>query len=61
MEVLNGDAATAIVEFIDNSPDSLVAMTTHGRSGLGRWALGSVTDRVVRHAAAPVLVLRSIR
>ena len=59
VEVLNGDAATAIVEFIDNSPDSLVAMTTHGRSGLGRWALGSVTDRVVRHAAAPVLVLRS--
>ncbi len=59
VEVLNGDAATAIVEFIDHSPGSLVAMTTHGRSGLGRWALGSVTDRVVRHAAAPVLVLRS--
>lgn len=59
VEVLNGDPATAIVEYIDRSPDSLLAMTTHGRSGLGRWVIGSVTDRVVRHAAAPVLVLRS--
>ena len=59
VEVLNGDPATAIVEFIDRSPNSLVAMTTHGRSGLGRWTLGSVTDRVVRHAAGPALVLRS--
>ena len=59
VEVLNGDPATAIVEYIDRSPDCLVAMTTHGRTGLGRWTLGSVTDRVVRHSAAPVLVLRS--
>ena len=59
VEVLNGDPATAIVDYIDRSPTCLVAMTTHGRSGLGRWTLGSVTDRVVRHAAAPVLVLRS--
>ena len=59
VEVLNGDPATAIVEYVDRSPNSLVAMTTHGHSGLARWTMGSVTDRVVRHAAAPVLVLRS--
>ncbi len=58
-EVLNGDPATAIVEYIDKTPNSLLAMTTHGHSGLGRWIIGSVADRVVRHAAGPVLVLRS--
>lgn len=59
VEILNGDPATAIVDYIDKTPNSLVAMTTHGHSGVGRWTLGSVTDRVVRHAAGPVLVLRS--
>ena len=33
-------------------------MTTHGRSGINRLVLGSVTDRVVRYASAPVLVVR---
>ncbi|HIN36518.1 MAG TPA: hypothetical protein EYM77_02520 [Dehalococcoidia bacterium] len=34
-------------------------MTTHGHSGPGRWTLGSVTDRVVRHSGDPVLVIRT--
>jgi nucleotide-binding universal stress UspA family protein len=34
-------------------------MTTHGRSGIGRWLLGSVADRVVRHSRDPVLVVRA--
>jgi nucleotide-binding universal stress UspA family protein len=34
-------------------------MTTHGRSGMGRWLMGSVADRVVRHSAGPVMVLRA--
>ena len=33
-------------------------MTTHGRSGVGRMVLGSVTDRVIRHSNLPVLVIR---
>jgi len=37
----------------------LIAMTTHGRSGLNRWILGSVADAVVRHGGVPVLVIRS--
>ena len=45
---------------IDNASEqsSLVVMTTHGRSGIGRLVLGSITDRVVRHSKAPVLVIR---
>jgi nucleotide-binding universal stress UspA family protein len=56
--VLHGDPAAAIVDLTHDYPDALVAMTTHGRSGVGRWLMGSVTDRVVRHAAGPVMVLR---
>ena len=40
------------------SEQAMVVMTTHGRSGINRWMLGSVTDRVVRHSNVPVLVVR---
>lgn len=36
----------------------LVAMSTHSKSGIERWAIGSVTERVVRHSSDPVLVIR---
>jgi nucleotide-binding universal stress UspA family protein len=35
-------------------------MCTHGRSGVQRWALGSVTETVVRHSENPVLVVRAL-
>jgi nucleotide-binding universal stress UspA family protein len=46
-------------EIIDlaTEPNSLIAMCTHGRSGLKRWVLGSVTEKVVRHSNSPVLVI----
>ena len=37
---------------------SVVVMTTHGRGGMLRWALGSVADRVVRRSRIPVLIIR---
>ncbi len=57
--LLNGHPAGAVVDMARNTPASLIAMTTHGRSGMGRWVLGSVTDRVVRHSGNPVLVIRA--
>ncbi|MBM3947528.1 MAG: universal stress protein, partial [SAR202 cluster bacterium] len=54
-KVLRGDAAEAILKVASESPGCLVVMTSHGRSGVGRWLLGSVADRVVRHSPAPVL------
>ncbi len=57
--LLKGDPAAALVDLAQRSPDSLVAMTTHGRSGIGRWVIGSVADRVVRHSRVPVLLIRS--
>ena len=57
-QVLNGNPATAIIQITETIPNSLVAMTTRGRSGIQRWVMGSVTDRVVRHSNAPALVIR---
>lgn len=56
--VLHGEAATAILDLASATSGSMVAMTTHGRSGVERWVLGSVADRIVRHADVPVLVVR---
>ena len=60
-EVLRGAAGPGIVEFSKETPDSLVVMTTHGRSGFRRWVMGSVADAVVRHTGEPVLVMRPHR
>jgi len=55
-----GLAADAIIDFARNKPGSLIAMCSHGRSGVQRWVLGSVTETVVRHAHNPVLILRAV-
>ena len=54
---LGQNVAHVIIDKATEQP-SLVVMTTHGRSGIGRLVLGSVTDRVVRHSSLPVLVIR---
>jgi nucleotide-binding universal stress UspA family protein len=50
-------AAAAIIELARNTADNLMIMSTHGRSGIARWLLGSVTQRVVRHTNDPVIVI----
>jgi nucleotide-binding universal stress UspA family protein len=54
-----GFAADQIIALARQTPDSLIAMCTHGRSGLKRWILGSVTETVLRHSGNPVLVIRA--
>lgn len=57
--VLQGpDVPSALAAYIPANEVDLVVMTTHGRSGLGRAWLGSVADRLVRHAGVPVLLLK---
>jgi nucleotide-binding universal stress UspA family protein len=53
-----GLAADEIIAVARQTPDSVIAMCTHGRSGAKRWMLGSVTETVVRHSGSPVLVVR---
>jgi len=57
--IIEGDAANEIVDLAAGSPQSLIAMSTHGRSGVGRWVLGSVAEKVVQHSRAPVLLIRA--
>ena len=57
--VVVGHAAEEIIKAADEINASIIAMSTHGRSGLSRWAFGSVTDRVLRGGHKPVLVVRA--
>jgi nucleotide-binding universal stress UspA family protein len=58
-EVVFGDPARRIIEYVAGGGIDLVAMATHGRSGIGRLVLGSVAERVLHGVAVPVLLMRS--
>lgn len=57
--VIQGDPASEVIGLARKTPDNLIAMSTHGRSGIGRWLLGSVTEKTVQHSRDPVLLVRS--
>jgi nucleotide-binding universal stress UspA family protein len=52
-------AAEGILDYAENNEVDLIIMSTHGRSGVSRWAMGSVADKVVRHAKVPVMTVVS--
>jgi nucleotide-binding universal stress UspA family protein len=54
--IVTGKPAEAIIEYIGTHAVDMVVMATHGRSGLSRWAFGSVTDKVLHQSPVPVLV-----
>ena len=56
-EVLEGPTVRTLVEYGRSTPQSFVAMSTHGRTGFRRLLLGSVTEGVVRSSSAPVLIV----
>ena len=55
--VLDGPPAAILLDLAD--PGDLVVLTSHGRSGVGRWLLGSVAEKLVRQGRAPVVLVRS--
>ena len=57
--VTAGFPAEKIIDAAREHKDALVAICTHGRSGVNRFVMGSVTDRVVRHGGDPVLIIRA--
>jgi nucleotide-binding universal stress UspA family protein len=56
-EVILGRVDEQILNYTDNNNIDLIIMSTHGRSGVTRWAFGSVADKVVRHSKVPVLTV----
>jgi nucleotide-binding universal stress UspA family protein len=57
-EIVEGKPYLQIVRFAEEKEIDLIVMSTRGHSGLSRWLLGSVTDRVVRGATVPLLLVR---
>jgi universal stress protein A len=57
-EVRTGPAARAIIDVAKDKGIDLIVMGTHGRTGLAHALMGSVAERIVRHASCPVLTLR---
>jgi len=55
------NAAEEIIKFANEINANLIAISTHGSSGLTRWAFGSVTDKVLRVANVPVLMVRALK
>ena len=56
--VLEGSAAAAILEYADRVGVDMIVMGTHGRSGLDRFLVGSVAERVIRMSDVPVMTVR---
>jgi len=57
-KVLAGRPAETIIDFAQREKVDLVAIATHGRSGITRWIFGSVADRLVRALSVPILLVR---
>ena len=58
-EVAVGHPAEEILRYADENDIDLILMATHGRSGVGRWAMGSVADKVLRASIVPVWLVRA--
>ena len=60
-KVLRGSAPHALLDFAQETPNDLIVMTTHGRSGITRWLMGSVVEAMVRASGDPVLIIPNPR
>ena len=58
---VEGRLNAAILQFAEANQMDLIVICTRGRSGFSRWLIGSVADRVVRRATAPVLLVRAAK
>ena len=56
---IDGRPHVEIPQFAETNRVDLIVMSTRGQSGLSRWLMGSVADRVVRGATVPVLMVRT--
>lgn len=61
VQTADGDVADTIVSYADAHHVDLIVMSSHGRSGIGRWLHGSVAEKVLRGANCATLILRSAR
>jgi nucleotide-binding universal stress UspA family protein len=60
-EIVQGGVAENIVGYAERNKIDVIVMTTHGRSGLGRYLLGSVAGKVISISSVPVLIVPSMK
>lgn len=58
-EVLEGKVADVLAHRAEKNGVDLIIIASHGRSGVSRWVMGSVADRILRSACVPVLMIRA--
>lgn len=58
LHVMTGYAARDLIDFADEHGTGLIAMATHGRTGLERFLIGSVAEKVIRSASCPVFTVK---
>ena len=59
IEVITGNVAESVVDYTKSDKVDLIVMASHGRSGVSRWVLGSIADRVLHYSDLPVLLVRA--
>jgi nucleotide-binding universal stress UspA family protein len=57
--VVEGDAASEILNLAEQNHVGLIIISTHGRSGISRWALGNIANKVLRASHIPTLLIKS--
>jgi nucleotide-binding universal stress UspA family protein len=57
-DVSRGLVADTLLAVVSTTRADLIVLTSHGRTGFHRWALGSVAEKIARHGPVPVLILR---
>jgi nucleotide-binding universal stress UspA family protein len=58
-EVLEGKVAETLADWAEKNDVDLIVIASHGRSGIGRWVMGSVADRIMRSVCIPVMMIRA--
>lgn len=58
-EVLEGKVADTLAQWAEKNGVDLIVIASHGRSGVSRWVMGSVAERILRSACVPVLMIRA--
>ena len=58
-EVLEGSVAETLATWAEKNDVDLIIIASHGRSGVSRWVMGSVADRILRSVCVPVMMIRA--
>ncbi len=58
-KILKGPVAESLAQYAEENEVDLIVISTHGRSGISRWVMGSVADKVLRSSCVPILMVRA--